>query len=114
MNTKEIKAALKALPIDQRKQLLSRSSIFVLKQWQTWLSLLVYGIMMVPFHLLFDRLGFSTEPINIALLVSMGICFPIFFCTFDHQRRKSIIRDLKDLQQDAAPLPSEGAPPEGR
>lgn len=99
MNTKEIKVALKDLSVEQRKQVLSKAAIFVWKQWQTWLSLLVYAIMMVVFHFIFDRFGFSTKPINIALLVSMGISFPIFFCTFEHQRRKSIIRDLQALQR---------------
>ena len=102
MNTKEIKVAVRALPLDQRKQLGNRSTKYALRQWQTWVAFLVYFLVMIISHVIGDLLEFSTKPISVALWIGAGIGMPVFLCTFENQRRKSIVQALDGLQQENA------------
>jgi len=98
MNCKELKMAVQSLPADQRKQLGRQAAKYAWRQWQTWVALLMYLMIMIVAHGVGELLQFSNKPVSVALLIGMGIGVPVFLCTFEKQRRKSIGQALDGLQ----------------
>jgi len=94
-----MKFIIKALPKDQQKQVDSQATKYALKQWQTWIALFAYFILMIASSLLGSLLGFEQKPMNIPFLIGMSIGMPLFIFTFLKQRQKSIIKSLTKLQQ---------------
>ncbi|MCK4914003.1 MAG: hypothetical protein KAS69_05360 [Planctomycetes bacterium] len=99
MKTGEIKALVRSLPSEQRKQLGNQATKYALRQWQTWVAFILYLIVMIIAQVIGGILGFSSKPISVAFCIGVGIGIPIFVCTLEHQRRKSIVRALDSFQQ---------------